>query len=429
MNSKLNIIFSESGCPADGVLQKYLNGELSHSQKHDVEKHLIDCEMCSDELEGLQLMQDSEKLNLIVDRINDKIDHKTKVRILKPLFTFARIAAAVLIFVIIGSLYILYNNFNSLKNDKVLSENIKQVTTAEQPQKDEPKIGEGFKADSTPKGEINASTRKVIADNNQKNIETTKDLLSKLSFAEKKEVEKVSEIGLIEDSENKASTGNNVGGATIAYFDALANNRNESEIALEESKPIEDEKLKEESITENTVTLSGKTAATKSDEIAMFTSNTAYKSDRKGEKKAKSQSTDSYAGLPATSDDSDKSKDSDLEQSPGYSAPNASNITISASQESERERLKNNASGEESLLNLAIDDYSTERYNDARSKLEQVITNKSFSYYQKAQWYYALTLVKLNDIPKAKTVLNDIVKIPNHIYNKEAKEKLIELGE
>jgi len=32
---------------------KYISNKLSSAEKHEVEKHLIDCDMCSDAAEGL----------------------------------------------------------------------------------------------------------------------------------------------------------------------------------------------------------------------------------------------------------------------------------------------------------------------------------------------------------------------------------------
>jgi len=421
MNSKLNIIFSESGCPAEGVLQKYLHNELSHSNKHDVEKHLIDCEMCSDELEGLQLMRDSEKLNLIVERINNQIDNKTKVRILKPLFSFARIAAAILVIVIIGSFYIIYNNFHSLKNDKVLSENIQQVTANEQ-QKVETKAGENLKTDSAPNEEITSNTRKVIAENKINGGEVTKDALSKLSFAEKKEIAKETEVDAILDNESKVSSGGNMGASTMASFEAIDDSRNQ--IVLEEANiPVVDEKQKEETIADQTIELTGKASVTDSEEIVLNTSTTVSKSDRKGEKKAKSNSEDSFAGFPVGSVDSDNSKDVEMDKNKYYSSQPASSNSKTVS-ERERSSFNNDDAGAEQLLNLAIDDYTTEKYNEAKDKFEKIIENKNFAYYQKVQWYYALTLIKLKHNFNAKKVLNDIVNTQNHIYTKEAKELL-----
>lgn len=422
MNSKLNIIFSKSGCPDEGVLQKYLHNELSHSNKHDVEKHLIDCEMCSDELEGLRLMNDSERLNAIVEKINNQIDNKTKVRILKPLFSFVRMAAAVLILIIIASFYILYNNVNNLKNDKVLSENIQQVTATEQ-QKVETKTGDNLKTDSAPNEEITTNTRKVIAENKIKGGEVTKDALSKLSFAEKKEVAKETEVDAILDNESKVSSVGNMGASTMASIEAIDDNRNQ--VVLEEANiPVVDEKQKEETIVDQTIELTGKASVTDSEEILLSTSTTASKSDRKGEKKAKSISEDSFAGFPVGSVDSDNSKDVEMDKNKYYSSQPASSNSKTVSQERERSSFNNDDAGSEQLLNLAIDDYSTEKYDEAKAKFEQIIENKNFAYYQKAQWYYALTLIKLNSNSKAKKVLNDILNTQNHIYSKEAKELL-----
>ena len=56
MKSRIHNIFSETGCVQKDMLLKYRDGELNDTDKHDVERHLIDCELCSDALDGLALL-------------------------------------------------------------------------------------------------------------------------------------------------------------------------------------------------------------------------------------------------------------------------------------------------------------------------------------------------------------------------------------
>ena len=73
MNNKLNKIFSKTDCISEKMLNNYHDDKLSAKEKHSVEKHLIDCELCTDELEGLSLLKDKSQINIIVDEINENI--------------------------------------------------------------------------------------------------------------------------------------------------------------------------------------------------------------------------------------------------------------------------------------------------------------------------------------------------------------------
>ena len=57
MNAPLNNhIFSETGCINRDMMMKYRSGKMRHSDKYEVEKHLIDCNLCSEALEGLAMI-------------------------------------------------------------------------------------------------------------------------------------------------------------------------------------------------------------------------------------------------------------------------------------------------------------------------------------------------------------------------------------
>lgn len=104
MNRKKNI-FATSDCPSPEVLQNYLNNTLSKEEKRQVEEHLIDCEMCSDELEGLASMKDIEKLPEIIDDIQQElgISEAKKIR-LRPVYQLA--AAIAVLFIVAGSIFL-----------------------------------------------------------------------------------------------------------------------------------------------------------------------------------------------------------------------------------------------------------------------------------------------------------------------------------
>jgi len=70
MSSHLNKdIFTETGCVSRDMLIKYRDGLLRRSEMHEVEKHLIDCSLCSEALEGLSLITGTA----VLDEISEKL--------------------------------------------------------------------------------------------------------------------------------------------------------------------------------------------------------------------------------------------------------------------------------------------------------------------------------------------------------------------
>jgi hypothetical protein len=105
MSDNLHTIFSGSECPPHSVLHAYFLRTLTEDEMHRVEQHLVDCEMCSDELEGLSRMKDPGELDLIVEELSEKIGRK-RGKILGMSRNYALMAAAAILFIIIGSVVV-----------------------------------------------------------------------------------------------------------------------------------------------------------------------------------------------------------------------------------------------------------------------------------------------------------------------------------
>jgi len=114
-----------SSCLSTEEMLDYSRGILSPSEQHSIEKHLLDCEMCSDALEGIQMMEDPNSLFAIEQELNLEVDEmihakqETKVRVLFPW----RMAAAIaLIFVSTFVLWMVIpkNNQQELISEKTV---------------------------------------------------------------------------------------------------------------------------------------------------------------------------------------------------------------------------------------------------------------------------------------------------------------------
>jgi hypothetical protein len=59
------------------TLLKYLQGKLSATEQHEVEKNLLDDAFEADAMEGLQHIQHTEKIPALVDQLNYELKKKT----------------------------------------------------------------------------------------------------------------------------------------------------------------------------------------------------------------------------------------------------------------------------------------------------------------------------------------------------------------
>ncbi|MCX8019067.1 MAG: hypothetical protein N2747_01070 [Chitinophagaceae bacterium] len=81
MNDNLKDILSHLSPHIDQeLLLRYLQGKLSESQKHEVEKQLLRDPFADEALEGLQQFRDKETIELLVEKLNRELKKKTEKR-------------------------------------------------------------------------------------------------------------------------------------------------------------------------------------------------------------------------------------------------------------------------------------------------------------------------------------------------------------
>lgn len=83
MHDKLNILFNPSNCPEEDQLRSYYKGQLPKKEIRTIEEHLLDCEMCSDYLEGLSLLSNTNELDkeasVIISKVNATNSKKNRI--------------------------------------------------------------------------------------------------------------------------------------------------------------------------------------------------------------------------------------------------------------------------------------------------------------------------------------------------------------
>jgi len=114
MNSHLNKeIFSETGCINKDILLRYHQGKLRNADKHEVEKHLVDCNLCSDALEGFALITSP----FAFDEVNERIRNiTTEAPSINPTKIFA-VAASIAI--IISLTYFANRQLDDVKVERI----------------------------------------------------------------------------------------------------------------------------------------------------------------------------------------------------------------------------------------------------------------------------------------------------------------------
>ena len=98
--------FDETECLSEQQMLDYNSNKLSPREKHLVERHTLDCEMCADALEGFAMITDHSKVDETVFAVNAMISNEpaeTKKRGWWD--TRMKVAASVAILVLLGSVY------------------------------------------------------------------------------------------------------------------------------------------------------------------------------------------------------------------------------------------------------------------------------------------------------------------------------------
>lgn len=115
-------LFSTTECLSEQTLFDYIDKKLTAKEEHIVEKHLLECDFCSDALEGLQLLKNRTVISSINKKVNAKTIKKTEGKVISfnPRIILS-IAATLLL--VMGSIFF-FNYF--LTSEKVMNLAIKQ---------------------------------------------------------------------------------------------------------------------------------------------------------------------------------------------------------------------------------------------------------------------------------------------------------------
>jgi hypothetical protein len=126
MSKQIKNIFSDTACPSQETMFRYVDNLLAGEEKHAFERHLAGCSLCADALDGLSMLKKSEA-DEDVAALHFRIDQYVKAD--SNSYWAWGIAASVSMLLIAGSWAYLHQN--NEKNVAVETEVVKPVTVPE----------------------------------------------------------------------------------------------------------------------------------------------------------------------------------------------------------------------------------------------------------------------------------------------------------
>ena len=123
MKTKFENIFSKTECISLEMKRKYIKKKLSRKDMFLVEKHLLDCQMCSDEMEGLTNLKDINQLAEINNEIKHSVFSKSRKKSPKifSLNVSNRILSMAAISIIVLGIAFIVSNLIDKKNAEYMA--------------------------------------------------------------------------------------------------------------------------------------------------------------------------------------------------------------------------------------------------------------------------------------------------------------------
>lgn len=387
MNTDYKNIFTKSSCLTHNEMKEYLSGNLSEKGKHKVEFHIIDCEMCNDELEGFSFLQDNNKLHSIISSLNNSVDQKTKnehLSIAPKKNNFRRIfaiAASIALLITVG--WVIKNTGFSSSND--LAEVAKTAK--------ETKINR---------------EEEIVTHNTDKDKKTAEDTDSGtiIDISENTKNDEVSK------TEEEKSELNNLTANTETDSDINENEDVEIIVGVSSEEDVD------EVIAEIKPEITGETKIELADA-------------EKENDNSKSRSSD--IENPVLSDFNTRGEVKNSKKSEiNISSLKESGILAfkvksykEASEDFEK-YLINNRKDYEIIYKSGVAYYHQKKYSVALKRFNKVINGDFNKYFEDAEWYKALTLIKLNKKEEALKLLKQIA-YGHSDYKKQASDKIKEI--
>lgn len=466
-----NHIFSNTTCISKETMLRYINKQLSKKELYEVEKHMLDCELCTDAFEGMKMATNSS----VLFAIDSKIDLRTRGGVNKsPIMRNLMVAASVMI-VAFGA-YFTINNFNENldKSELAVNEVVEEKSIQPAPENfiTEGIIDEENKQEVTPivlSAEAedltetnNSEQQKPIIENdrreeliivNDAEVEIAADIMSvdaySMDFDEVESVEEergAEEIMLTDNVATNAKTLNNRNDNTmdVSGNTALSNTDGTISKSAKQAAGKNENKKKDKSKRAKKFSASFAEPEMNMDANVVTKQNTydiysykvydyatEYQNDYDFKKSAELQTI-----APDFSNEEDKGlAEKELEKTTveiTYKATLEKGVKHLKDQQYQMAInqfsliLKTHPKDINALFYAGISKYHLKQFEASKAKFEQVIKHDKSMFNQEAKWYKALSLIGLNETVNAKVVLQEIIDA-NGFYKGQAIKKVGEL--
>lgn len=465
-----NHIFSATTCISKETMMKYIKHQLSKKELHEVEKHMLDCDLCSDAMAGMKYATNSATI-LAID---NKIDNRIATGESNPFFRGGWLMAAASLVAIIFGAYFLINLFDENK----FTQNEMAVHQQIEEEQNDPAPTENYIKEER----INEDKKDVV-DRSQNNDEATEDNTLKMEETVTENLEQPTPPSVfdkpgyrgtpsdIDDIENDIVLADEVPESMDAevveeevfskndknatYYDNEVLNNNQqvisSAVTSEESEPDADKVVveKQRNETNRKKAKSAQAPAAKQEAVATGNSlsagitaqNTYYLYNYKVVDYAvEYQNEEDFKKLAETDatpvDFLNKEQKAEAEKSLDQTVVKETykdvleRAIINFKKLAYKEALIDfemilvkHPKDVNALFYGALSEYNLKNYKRALSKLDAVLKNPQTEFNQEAKWNKALTLIELKETSKAKILLQQIID-EKGFYQQRAQDKL-----
>jgi hypothetical protein len=418
-------------CLTEQQLFDYIDGKLLVSEMHLVEKHLLDCAMCSDALEGLENVKHRGKVAAFSPGNNsEKPEEEEKPKVI-PLWSNKRtiysIAAAIVLLLCITVVMRMNLGDNNNEASKKLADNaiVKSDSQNSQHVQDQNR----FIPDTAPVAVSNDAMSNNPKGSPQKSASPKADVDSKTPTDYRNNTTTQS------DMETSKAVGSVDVPATINHADEASGKMAEEDkvvVAFDDNNKDGDfnavEKDQSNSSGSNGAKTTGDVPTSNAERGGVVDSK--KEGDRKNDyfkTKDSAQPTNAPASQPVVNQNAGAGPG-------GYTAVSDSSTTLASGSQNEKASSSGAAHTEsvndeetEAQVNLSYQNgvkmLDAGKAQESLAYFDDVLNYPANANFQDAQWKKAQALIQLKRTDEAKVLLNDIVK-KNGKYANDAKTKL-----
>ena len=378
---------TSSGCLSASQIDLYTQQKLNKKDKHQFEKHLLNCEFCTEAVEGVLGFEKTINVSQISTQLTSQIAEKHLSKKTKgiPLFSYLKVAASVLV-VLTAGLFLFDMGFPS--NENMAFSDEKQMTEETQTIKIE-------SADTDLEEEISPNIKehteelkeeKVIRSQEKKET-LNEELLAKKETNKKKNITASPSVTESNDEKSDLNEESN----TIATADKEGEVLADFARATQNEEEISSEEIEEE--------------ADDSMDLALKATQDSFIENK-------------TAGGVAFSEEEILQKEDVIRQRKAAqrNKPSLKNIKRQVKKDSNNLNLR---------YEYALAYFEAQQWDKSLGQFEKVLTDTSQTHYFDAIWYKALILIEQQKLELAKEYLNKLLENP--VYQKHVEQKLKEI--